>query len=146
MVQHLHPYMTTGKTRKIFDYMALHQQSDISAFSHAIQVFMALLPRSNHLLINHTCAVLCVTAQSCLTLCDPMDRSQAPLSMGFSRQQYWSGLPCPPPGDLFNPGVKPRSPTLQADSLPAEPRGKPHISSSSQGVLHGHEAVEASRK
>ena len=45
---------------------------------------------------------------------------QAPLSMGFSRQEYWSGLPCPPPGDLPQPGIKPASPTastLQADSL-----------------------------
>ena len=42
--------------------------------------------------------------QSCLTLCDPMDHSpQAPLSMRFSRQEYWSGLPCPPPGDLSDP-------------------------------------------
>ena len=43
---------------------------------------------------------------------------QAPLSVGFSRQQYWSGLPCPPPGDLSDPGIKPASPTLQVDSLP----------------------------
>ena len=42
---------------------------------------------------------------------------QAPLSMGFSRQEYWSGLPCPPPGDLPNPGIKLSSPALQADSL-----------------------------
>ena len=45
--------------------------------------------------------------------------------MGFSRQEYWSGLPCPPPGDLPNPGIEPRSPALQADSLPSEPPGKP---------------------
>ena len=44
---------------------------------------------------------------------------------GFSRQEYWSGLSYPPPGDLPNPGIEPRSPTLQADSLPAEPLGKP---------------------
>ena len=50
---------------------------------------------------------------------------QAPLSRGFSRQEYWSGLPCPPPGDLPNPGIKPRSPTLQADSFLSEPPGKP---------------------
>ena len=42
---------------------------------------------------------------------------------GFSRQEYWSGLPCPPPGDLPNPGIKPRSPALQADSLSSEPPG-----------------------
>ena len=48
---------------------------------------------------------------------------QAPLSMGFSRQEYWSGLPCSLPGDLANPGIKPiscASPAVQADSLPTE--------------------------
>ena len=45
---------------------------------------------------------------------------QAPLFMGFSRQDYWSGLPCPPLGDLPNPGIEPRSPALQADPLPPE--------------------------
>ena len=63
-------------------------------------------------------------AQSCLILCDPMDYSQAPLSMEFSRQEYWSGLPFPPPRDLPDPGIKPLSlvsPVLQVDSLPLEP-------------------------
>ena len=50
---------------------------------------------------------------------------QAPLSMGLSRQEYWSGFPCSPSGDLPNPGIEPQSPTLQADSLPYEPPGKP---------------------
>ena len=64
-------------------------------------------------------------AQSCLTLCNPMDCShQAPLSMEFSRQEYWSGLLFPSLGDLPHPGIKPRSPPLQADSLPSEPPGK----------------------
>ena len=45
--------------------------------------------------------------------------------MGFPRQEYWSGLPFPFPGDLPNTGIKPRSPALQVDSLPAEPEGKP---------------------
>ena len=49
---------------------------------------------------------------------------QAPLSMGFSKQKYWSGLPCPLPGDLPNPGIEPRCPALQADSLPSEPTGQ----------------------
>ena len=50
---------------------------------------------------------------------------QAPPSMGFSRQEYWSnGLPFPSPGDLSDPGIEPRSPTLQADSLPSELPGK----------------------
>ena len=64
--------------------------------------------------------------QSCLTLCDPVDCShQAPLSMGFSRQENWSGLPFPSPGDLPDLGIEPRSPALQADPLTSEPRGKP---------------------
>ena len=46
---------------------------------------------------------------------------QAPPSMGFSRQEYWSGLPFPSPGDLPKPGIKPRSPALQTDALPSEP-------------------------
>ena len=45
--------------------------------------------------------------------------------MGFSRQEYWSGLPCPPPGDVSNPWIEPRSPALQPDSLPSESPGKP---------------------
>ena len=52
---------------------------------------------------------------------------QAPLSMGFSRQEYLSGLPCPPPGDLPDPGIEPMSPALQVDSLPTEPPGKPTV-------------------
>ena len=50
---------------------------------------------------------------------------QAPPSMEFSRQEYWSGLPYPSPGDLPDPGIEPGSPALQADALPAEPPGKP---------------------
>ena len=48
---------------------------------------------------------------------------QASTSMGFSRQQYWSGLPFPSPGDLPDPGIEPRSPAMQADALPSEPPG-----------------------
>ena len=70
--------------------------------------------------------MLYLVVQSCPTLCDPM-KCSPPVSSPweFSRQEYWSGLPCLPPGDLPNPGIKPRSPTLQADSLPSEPPGKP---------------------
>ena len=50
---------------------------------------------------------------------------QAPPSMGFSRQECWSGLPFLSPGDLPDPGIKPRSPAWQADALPSEPPGKP---------------------
>ena len=50
---------------------------------------------------------------------------QAPPSMGFSRQEHWSGLPLPSPGDLPDPGIEPRSPALQANALWSEPPGKP---------------------
>ena len=53
---------------------------------------------------------------------------QSPPSMGFSRQEYWSGLPFPSPGDLPDPGIEPKSPALQADALTSEPLGKPVIS------------------
>ena len=49
---------------------------------------------------------------------------QAPLSMGFSRQEYWSGLPFPSPGNLPDSGIEPGSPALQADALPSRPPGK----------------------
>ena len=66
--------------------------------------------------------------QSCLTLCHPVDCSPPASSvMEFSRQEYRSGLPIPSPGDLLDPGIKSRSPTLQADLLSSEPPGKPVI-------------------
>ena len=63
---------------------------------------------------------------SCVQLLAPLQTVayQGPPSMGFSRQEYWSGLPFPSPGDLPDPGIKPSSPTLQADSLLSEPPGK----------------------
>ena len=77
--------------------------------------------------IQGLCVCVCVCAlltQSCLTLCDPwIVPCQAPPSMGFSSQEYWSALPFSSPGDLPNPGTGPGSPALQADSLPSEPPG-----------------------
>ena len=73
-----------------------------------------------------------------LTLCDPMDIQPARLlcPWGFSRQEYQSGLPCPPPGDLPNPTIKPRSPTMHTDSLWTEPPGKLEITKSDNTPLH----------
>ena len=65
----------------------------------------------------------------CPTLCDPVDFSSLGSSIGFSGQEYWSGLPGPPPGDLPDPGIEPKSPAspaLQIHSLLAEPLGKAH--------------------
>ena len=76
---------------------------------------------------SQVCA--CSVAQACLTLCDPMDCSPPGSSgLGFSRQEYWSGLPRPPPGDLPDPGMEarsPPSPALQPDSSPVGPPVKP---------------------
>ena len=71
--------------------------------------------------ILHMCLSL-----SWFWLCDPWTIAyQDPLSVGFPRQEYWSALPFPPPGDLPNRGIKPASPALQADSVPSEPPGNP---------------------
>ena len=67
-------------------------------------------------------------SQSCPTLETPWTVAyQASPSMGFSRQEYWSGLPFPSPGDPPDPGIELGSPALQVDSLPSEPPGKPQL-------------------
>ena len=70
----------------------------------------------------------CVCVLSCVQLLvTPWTIAhQAPLSMGFSRQEYWSGLPFPPPGDLPDPGIKPTSPTLAGGFFTTEPPGRPN--------------------
>ena len=68
-----------------------------------------------------------LVTKSCPTLVTPpIAAYQAPLSVEFPRQEYWSGLVFPSPGDLRNPGIEPRSPALQADSLPTELPGNPY--------------------
>ena len=79
--------------------------------------------------------------QRCPTLYDPWTVGhQAPPSVGFPRQEYWSGLLFPSPGDLPDPGIKPGSPTLQADALTSEPPGKSKAELNSglktPGILH----------
>ena len=61
---------------------------------------------------------------------------QAPPSIGFSRQEYWSGLPFPSPEDLPNPGIEPGSPTLQADSLTSEPLGMSQLKDMCLQILY----------
>ena len=71
--------------------------------------------------------------QSCPTLCNPMDDSPSgPSVHEILQQEYWSGLPCPPPGDFPNPGIKPKSPALQEDSLLSEPPLKPLVELNAQ--------------
>ena len=73
---------------------------------------------------KHACMISCFShVRPCATLWTVAH--QAPLSMGFSRQEFWNVISCPTPGDLPNPRIKLESPALQADSLTAEPPGKP---------------------
>ena len=84
---------------------------------------------------SHVCALLSCFSCVHLFVTPWTETHQAPLSVGFSRQKYWSGLACPPPGDLPNQGFKPASltfPALASSSLPLAPPGKPsesHIKS-----------------
>ena len=81
---------------------------------------MSLIKKDSHLCWSSS--LHCTKSlQSCLTLWPPWTVArQASLSMGFSRQEYWSGLPFPSPGDLPDPGIKPGSPALEADALTSE--------------------------
>ena len=100
----------------------LGHKSNLSKFKK-IEILSSIF--SDH---NAMSVCECEVTQSCPTLCDPMDYSlayQAPPSMGFSRQEYWSGLPFPSLGDLPNPGIEPGSPTFQADALTSEPPETP---------------------
>ena len=88
-------------------------------FKDTIQLFLTTWKFGNKVI--HQVSVCAKPFQSCQTLWNPWTVAcQAPLSMGFSKQKYWNGLPCPPPGDLLDPGMEsgsPASPALQVDSL-----------------------------
>ena len=86
---------------------------------HVLDTILSLFQILSHLISNSSAAAAAAKLlQSCPTLATPWTIArQVPLSMGFSRQEYWSGLPFPPLGDLPNPGIKPRSLTLQVDSF-----------------------------
>ena len=80
-------------------------------------------------------------AQPCLTLCDLVATArQAPLSMGLSWEEYWSGLPLPPPGDLPNSGVEPESPASPAMQMDSSPLS--HLGSSAKVIRPVHKATE----
>ena len=119
---------------------------DFICFILEFSLLFFFLHYHNLYCIQLCCAVLCLVSPLCLTLWDPMDYS-APGSSehgwGFSRQEYRSGLPWPPPGELPKPQIKPRSSALLEDSLLSEPPGKPthnykslHFSHSPQFLSH----------
>ena len=90
------------------------------------------MPITPNFLYFYSNQIMCVCVkllQLCMTATLWTVAHQAPLSMGFSRQQYWSELPCPPPGDLPDPGIKPvfpATPALQVDSLMLNHQGSPN--------------------
>ena len=107
-VQLSHPYMTTGKT------IALTRWTFVGKVM-SLLLNMLSRPWSEVKLLSHV-----------RLFATPWTAAyQAPPSMGFSRQEYWSALPFPSPGDLLDPGVEPGSPSFQADALTSEPPGKP---------------------
>ena len=94
-----------------------------------LPIFVTTLPLSSVFSWSHAhplCLCVCYLLSRVRLFVTPWTVAhQAPLSMEFSRQEYWSGLPFLSPGDLPNPGIRPWSPVLQGDSLPSEPPGKP---------------------
>ena len=86
--------------------------------------FYKQINQSNCILLVRACVLSCFSHVQFFTILWTLAR-RAPLSMGFSRQEYWSGLSCPPPRDFPNPGIKPASPALQADSLLLSHWGNP---------------------
>ena len=146
MVQLSHLYRTPGKTVALTTWIFIGKVMSL-LFNMLSRFVIAFLPESKRLLISWlqflstvilepkkiksvTVSIFHIEyAQSYPTLCDPMDSiaQQVPLSMEFSRQEYWSGVPFPSPGNFSNSGIEPRSPTLQVVSLPSEPPGKPRF-------------------
>ena len=109
----------------------LFDKIDVSVQCGIMCGVQCLAPRKFPL--NSYLAILFVLVLSCSLVSDSLrpQRTVAPARLlcllGFSKQGYWSGLPCCPPGGLPNPGIKPVSPALQGDSLPSEPPGKPYL-------------------
>ena len=111
------PFLLIGKW-----YILAYEMAPLLQLTHFYSLLWVLLFLSSG--GGGLVAKLCPTLETPWTVA-----CRAPLSMGFSRQEYWSGLPFPSPGDLPNPGIEPRFPALQADSLPTELWGKPFLSS-----------------
>ena len=103
-------------------FQPVSQESSVT--NAILKTFMSLLLGGGGL-VNKSCPTLATLLPVVF---------QAPLSMGFSRQAYWSGLPFPSPGDLPDPRIKPGSPALLADALPSEPPGKQAINGKNEMI------------
>ena len=113
----------------IYKKTCIHNNTSLKTFLYYFELLSAGLitnKKNKSFKFIFTYLFFSLVTKSCLTLATPWTVAcQAPVSMGFSRQEYWSGLPFSSPGDLPDPGIKPRTPALQADCLPTELRGKP---------------------
>ena len=132
VVQLSHPYMTTGNTISLTRWKFVGKVMSL-LFNMLSRLDIDFLPRSKCRLISWSQSLPAVILK--WSEVKSLNRVQlfaspwtvayrTPLSMGFSRQEYWSGLPFPSPGELPDPGIEPRSPALQADALTSEPPGK----------------------
>ena len=115
-----------NKNKLVFEVQDLNVEwytKVAAAIQNAIQCCPVISDgRKSHTKISTDCFFKCLAAQSCLTLFHPKDYShQAPLSMEFSKQEYWSGLLFPSPGDLPDPGIEPESPALAGGDPPGKP-------------------------
>ena len=116
----LHKYKTFIKVKSVF-WVALFPLPNNVKQDKTLPLLISilfLLKKAEFFLLRFTIFEGSEVARSCPTLCDLWTVAhQAPPSMGFSRQEYWSGLPFSSPGEFPDPGIKPRSPALQADAL-----------------------------
>ena len=118
--------LLTTVAKNLFDEWRVTIQKKNNSESHTQKIIFASYTAISMVLDPKLLCCCCLVTSVLPTVWDPVDCSpQAPLSMGFSRQEHWSGLPCPPPGDLPHPGIEPRSPSLQAGSLPMSHQGSP---------------------
>ena len=102
------------------------EEAEVERFYEDLQDLLELIPKKDILFIIGKVKVKLLSRVQ-LSETPWTVAYQASPSMGFCRQEYWSGLPFPSPGDLPNPGIEPRYPTLEADTLTSEPPGKPFI-------------------
>ena len=115
--------LLTTVAKNLFDEWRVTVQKKNNSESHTQKIIFWSYTAIS-MVLDPELLCCCLVTSVVPTVWDPVDRSpQAPLSMGFSRQEHWSGLPCPPPGDLPHPGIEPRSPSLLFTN---EPSGKPH--------------------
>ena len=97
-----------------------------NVFEEMIHENFPNLKKETHIQVQKACVCMLVHFSRVQLLATPMECTLS-CPWGFSRQEYWSRFAMPPPGDLPNPGIEPRSPALWVDSLPSEPLGKPRV-------------------